>query len=58
LAQVGAGVALNLAAAVASAVPAPEAATPPPPDMVEAYRAAQVRYRALYPALKAAGLYA
>lgn len=58
LAQVGAGVAPDLARAVASAVPAPATATPPPPDMVATYRAAQSRYRALYPALKAAGCFA
>jgi xylulokinase len=58
LAQVGAGVAPDLAHAVAAAVPAPNRAPPAPPELVALYCSAQLRYRALYPALKAAGAFA
>lgn len=58
LAQVGSGVMPNLRRAVAAAVAAPIAAPAPSPELTEIYRAAQVRYRALYPALKAAGTFA
>ena len=57
LAQVGAGVAPSLAAGVAAAVGPAVAAAPPDPDLVAAYRTAQLRFRALYPALKAAGAF-
>jgi xylulokinase len=57
LAQVGTGVAPDLASAVAAAVAPSAPAAPPPPDMVATYRTAQQRYRALYPALKAAGCF-
>ena len=58
LAQVGSGVTPDLGRAVAAAVAAPSAASPPPAELVTIYRAAQSRYRALYPALKAAGAFA
>jgi xylulokinase len=57
LAQVGIGVAPDLAAAVARAVSPPSAAAPPAPELVAVYREAHARYRALYPALKASGVF-
>ncbi len=57
LAQVGSGVAPDLARAVAASVPARPAATAPEPELVHLYRIAQRRFRALYPALKAAGAF-
>ena len=58
LAQVGGGVAPNLASAVAAAVPSPTPAPPAEPELVALYQAAHRRFRALYPALKAAGAFA
>ena len=52
LAQVGSGVTPDLGRAVAAAVAAPSAASPPPAELVTIYRRSS-RYRALYPALRA-----
>jgi sugar (pentulose or hexulose) kinase len=49
---VGCGVAPGLAEAVAASVPRPAEAAAPDPDLVELYRSAHARYRALYPALR------
>jgi xylulokinase len=57
LAQVGTGVAADLAAAVAASVPTPEPPAPPDARLVELYRAAHGRFRALYPALRGAGAF-
>ena len=54
LAQVGGGVAADLTAAVAAAVPHPAPGETPEAELVDTYRQAQIRYRALYPALRAA----
>jgi xylulokinase len=58
LAQVGAGLHPDLASAVAAAVPPAPPAAMAEKNLVERYRAAYRRYRALYPALKAAGAFA
>jgi xylulokinase len=58
LAQVGGGVAPDLASAVAAAVPSPTPALPAEPKLAALYQAAHRRFRALYPALKAAGAFA
>ena len=52
LAQVGGGVAADLATAVATAVPQAASGETPEADLIATYRAAQVRFRALYPALR------
>ena len=52
LAQVGGGVAADLATAVAMAVPQAASGETPEADLIATYRAAQVRFRALYPALR------
>lgn len=57
LAQVGAGLAPDLASAVRTAVPPPAAPGQPEPALAAAYEALHARYRALYPALKAAGAF-
>jgi sugar (pentulose or hexulose) kinase len=54
LAQVGCGVVPGLVDAVAASVPRPAEAVAPSSELVELYRSAHARYRALYPALKAA----
>ena len=58
LAQVGAGLHADLPAAVAAAVPPAPPAAAGDPALVERYRSQYRRYVALYPALKAAGLFA
>lgn len=57
LAQVGAGLRRDLAAAVGAAVPAAPPPTVPDPALVGRYREAGARWRRLYPALKGAGLF-
>ncbi|MFZ1426981.1 MAG: xylulokinase [Geminicoccaceae bacterium] len=58
LAQVGATLHPDIAAAVAAAVPAAASAVPSDPVLAERYRRMHARYMALYPALKAAGTFA
>jgi xylulokinase len=58
LARVGAGLDPNIATAVARAVPPPvEAAVAPDPALAPALSEVYRRYKALYPALKGAGLF-
>jgi len=58
LAQVGAGLHPDLASAVRAAVAKPAPPKPLDPELVARYRTAGARWRALYPALKGAGLFA
>jgi xylulokinase len=58
LAQVGAGVQPDLASAVKAAAAPPSPALRADPELSEHYRQLHARYRALYPALKAAGAFA
>lgn len=58
LAQVGAALHPDVAAAVAAAVPAAAAPVTGDPALADRYRRLHARYTALYPALKAAGAFA